>query len=613
MGVKRVVLALAGLLIAVTGALPAMAQSVRSPHYGEALFHFYQDDLFGALTRLMAADAQSRLAGNTGDAAVLQASLALAYGLRRDALARFSNALGDDIAPDLRHQAWLQLARIALRSDDLSVARAALRALSGPLPPRHDGQRRLLSALVDMRLGRPNQAVDDLTQWRGPEALQPYARVNLGIALLRAGQTERALQVLNSLELPERPADDLLALRDRAALTAGFTLLGTGSPREAMAHLARVRADGPFGGRALLGAGWALAEGGDLHSAVGAWLALEERPVSDPSVQEARLAIPYAYDQLGAAGQAAAAYQAAITDLGDELRRLDAQQALLADGLLLEAVSPPPGAAAAADPLLSLADSGRLWLPPDLLASHPFQHAARTYRELHGLRRHLQSRRRDLAAFDQMLESRRARYREYLPAAEQRLQSVDLDALQRRRDKLASRLEASADGGDVLALAGAEERAALERLDALGDAVDQLPDATQRAPLAQRQRVLRGVLHWRLTTDFASRLHRARKSLKALDQALDELRTSRQRLDRARTLARDRLEGFESRIAGLRQRLAGLLPRLDATLEAQGARLTALAEAALAERHTAVRRRLAQARFALARLYDRATSPGAGG
>ncbi|HKK23379.1 MAG TPA: hypothetical protein VJ947_06795 [Pseudohaliea sp.] len=610
---KRRALALAGLLMALAGALPAMAQSVRSPHYGEALFHFYQDDLFGALTRLMAADAQDRLGGNTGDAAVLQASLALAYGLRRDALQRFSNALSDDISPDLRHQAWLQLARIALRSDDLSVARAALRALSGPLPPRHDGERRLLSALVDMRLGRPNQAVDDLTQWRGPEALQPYARVNLGIALLRAGQTERALQVLNSLQLPERPSDDLLALQDRAALTAGFTLLGTGSPRRAMDHLARVRADGPFGGRALLGAGWALAEGGDLRSALGAWLALEERPVSDPSAQEARLAIPYAYDRLGAAGQAAAAYQATITDLEDELRRLDGQRALLAEGLLLEALSPRPGAAASADPLLGLADSGGLWLPPDLLASHPFQHAVRTYRELHGLRSHLQARRRHLAAFDQMLETRRARYGERLPATEQGLQSVDLETLRGRRDALASRLEAIAEGGDVLALASAEERAALERLDALGEALDQLPDAAERAGLAQRQRVLRGVLHWRLATDFASRLHQGRKSLQALDQALQELRASRDRLERARTLARDRFEGFESRIAGLRQRLEALLPRLEATLEAQGGRLTALAEATLGERHTAVRRRLAQARFALARLYDRATSPGTGG
>ncbi|NIW25563.1 MAG: hypothetical protein GWN29_13900, partial [Gammaproteobacteria bacterium] len=64
--------------------------------------------------------------------------------------------------------------------------------------------------------------------------------------------------------------------------------------------LQRVRLEGPFSNKALLGVGWADAERGDYRAALSPWLELRQRNIIDPAVQESLLAVPYAFSQLGA-------------------------------------------------------------------------------------------------------------------------------------------------------------------------------------------------------------------------------------------------------------------------------------------------------------------------
>ena len=57
--------------------------------YGEALFHFQQQDYFSAITQLQLADEQGTLPSSSTDSAILLARLKLAYGLDIDAANNF--------------------------------------------------------------------------------------------------------------------------------------------------------------------------------------------------------------------------------------------------------------------------------------------------------------------------------------------------------------------------------------------------------------------------------------------------------------------------------------------------------------------------------------------
>src|SRR5690606_40242240 len=101
---------------------------------------------------------------------------------------------------------------------------------------------------------------------------------------------------------------------------------------------------------ALLGLGWALAAAGRHEEALTPWLALHDRNLLDAAVQESFLAVPYAFAQLGAHGQAAEYYEAALDSFATERGNIDAAIARIREGSLLrelvgadDAVSPQRG------------------------------------------------------------------------------------------------------------------------------------------------------------------------------------------------------------------------------------------------------------------------------
>ena len=105
------------------------------------------------------------------------------------------------------------------------------------------------------------------------------------------------------------PNPELAALRDRANLALGFAYLQANEPARARPALERVRLDGPYSNKALLGIGWADAALGDYQGALTPWLELRERNLLDAAVQESYLAVPYAFAKLNANAQSAEYYE----------------------------------------------------------------------------------------------------------------------------------------------------------------------------------------------------------------------------------------------------------------------------------------------------------------
>ena len=228
-------------------ALPGLpAVKVQDLHYGDVLFHFYQQDYFDSLVRLAAYRDQGRLAAHARDAELLRGGLYLSLGQHREAREIFERLLADPATPaDVKGRAWFYLGKLLYASGEYEQSDRALRQSAGTLPEELEAERRLLIAQGLLYRKRYDQAIAELSNWQGPRYWLLYGQFNLGVALVRAGEPERGLALLDARRQLETKWPELMALRDKANLAIGYARLQAGEPAAARAALERVRLSGP--------------------------------------------------------------------------------------------------------------------------------------------------------------------------------------------------------------------------------------------------------------------------------------------------------------------------------------------------------------------------------
>jgi hypothetical protein len=598
---------------------PALARD-RSPEgtvvgdlaYGEVLFDFYQENYLPALTRLLAAQQRGELEVNADEAELLLGGLYLSYGAHELAGSIFERLLDKSADAAVRDRAWYFLAKIRYERGYLAEAEAALAHIEGELPDELEPERRMLETQVLMAEGRFDDARGLLESWRKPSAeWLGYAKYNLGVALVRLGRVNDGASVLaqvGALETANRP--ELLALRDKANVALGYAWLQAGAPAEARPALARVRLDGPFSSKALLGAGWADAELADYRAALTPWTELGSRSLLDSAVQESLLAVPYAFGQLGADRQAADRYTAAIAAYDAEIARIDGVLEDVESGALIERLVEAGGTRADGwywqlESLPDTADSRYLY---ELMATNRFQEALKNYRDLVYLLGNLDRWTDSLGAFYDILDTRQRAFEARRPLIDSSLERVDLGALAERRVALESRLKAVERTRDAVALATPLQQQQWQKLTAVEDRLALLPPGERADALHAKQRFLKGLLQWDLDRDYKARLWTEKKSLMQLDLELRKAQYRRHEVASARADWPAQFDALTARIDTLGPRVAALREQVRAALARQKSFVAALA----AEDLEAQRKRLdtyrVQARFSLAAIYDRAAS-----
>jgi hypothetical protein len=597
--------------------LPPPAK-IRDLDYGDVLFHFFQDDYFEALVRLEVAHDLGRMPDHASEAALLAGGLYLSLGMHTEASRRFERLLAGPVPQSVSDRAHFYLARIGFQRGYLAEANRSLARIRGPLPGDLESERKLLAANVLMGQGRFADAAAVLDGWSDTGSWADYARFNLGVALVRSGEAARGRQLLESVGSMDVRNDEGLALRDRANLALGFALLQERQPEAAVAALSRVRLDGPFTNRALLGLGWAEADASRPQRALVPWLELRERSVIDAAVQESLLAVPYAYSRLASNGQAAEQYRHAVSAYAAEARRLDESIAAIRGGGFLDAVL-------AAAPANRDGQGGIGWLwqlqrAPDaahtrylyqLLASHEFQEGLKNYRDLRIMQRNLARWAGSLDAFEEMVAARESAAATREPRKVEFLAATDLEALRQRRDGLEARVNQAAEARDVVALATRAEAAQWRSLDELAARIEALPPGDKRDALAERARLLRGTLAWHLDAEYKLRLSRLRTAIHDTGAALAEAGGRYSRVEQAGDFAPLHNADLAMWVRGLADRMARLQPRIDAAAGAQERLLAGIAIRELEAQKARLASYATQAQFALAALYDGAASGGA--
>ncbi len=297
---------------------------VKDLQYGDVLFYFFQDDYFDSITRLLAAREQNRIPHTQGEAELLLGGLYLSLGEHVEAGRIFEALLKQNTSEAVRNRAWFYLGKVWYQRGYLEESERALRQVSDKIDPRINAERYMLLAQLMMRQGRYDDAIAALSNWHGAPDWTAYAQFNLGMALVRRDRLAEAARYLDRVGTHARRAvEELLALKDKANLALGFALLQAQRAAEAKPILQRIRLEGPYSSKALLGVGWADAGMGEFKRALVPWLALRKRSLLDSAVQESFLTVPYAYLQLSATGQAAEYYNSAIESFDAEKKVID--------------------------------------------------------------------------------------------------------------------------------------------------------------------------------------------------------------------------------------------------------------------------------------------------
>lgn len=615
----RTPLLFVGCCLTVVAAAGDSDQRLQDLFFGEALFYAEQGRYFDALERLdtelalhhgLDEPVLDTLHYHVNDAEFSVGDFELYYRMHHRAGRAIEAVLEGDVEPIVRNEAAFRLARIHFQKGQLDESLDALERIEGRVPQGLDEEIEFLRANVLMATERPAEAADTLADVQGAESLTGFAAYNMAIALLQDGRRREALQQLDRAGRLRSFDDASHSIRDKANLVLGTLLMEEAQFDRARLSFDRVRLQGALSNQALLSAGWADASADDYERAIVPWSILAERNTTDPAVQEAKLALPFAYSQLEIHGRAALLYGEALESFGMEVEKLEASVDSIRKGDFLEALVREE-IRHDKDWVIRLRElpaSPETHYLMELLASHDFQAALENYLDLEDLRARLETWQRSFDAFEDMIDLRRRYYATLLPEVDQTFRELDSRIRLRREQHrlLERRLEDLLVAPRPEFLATTEERLANERLAAFEAALRGHDDPKAQA-LRERIARLRGVLIWTLETDYHARLTAFAENLRNLQDAIATMTAQYDRFVRARQAAVHSYEGYEVPIRRLRTRVSSALAQVGLLMARQGHMLELAAIDELLARRDRLNTYRDQARFALADSYDRAT------
>jgi hypothetical protein len=583
---------------------------VQDLHYGEVLYQYFMGEDLTALTELEAFQYWSRLPHHDAESQLLAGGLYLQLGMHNEAGRRFEAVLNADVPDSVKSRAWFYLAKVWYARGYYERCVDSLHKVEGLLAPLEQAERVHLEANALMQLQRYDDAVALLANWHSQSSWMQYARFNLGVALVREDRLEDAVPFLEAVGQQDTADEEMLALKDKANVAQGFAWLQANYPNRAQPVLERVRLQGPQSSRALLGLGWALSALGRNEDALTPWLELRDRNLLDAAVQEAYLAVPYVYAQLGAGGQAAGYYEQALTSFAAERGRIDAAiQRVRTGNLTHELVggddinSPQRGWFWQLQTLPDEPESRYLY---PILAGNDFQEGLKNYRDLAYMGSTLAGWDENMVVYNDMIEARETAYAERTPRSDALLGSDVLQSLTARRQVVAGRINDVVNHQEVQVLGSPEQRDQWQRIADLQVMLMAQPQDADTAALRDKLRLVKGVLEWDLREAYPERLYQQRRELKSLDKLLSESQSRWLRVQEARRTAPTTTGDFAQRVEALQARLDALRGRLDAAGQAQEQLLANIAVGELETQRARIADYEVQARFALATIYDKA-------
>lgn len=584
------------------------AQEVRDLRYGQTLFHYYQKKYFSAITDLMVARQRRPISVQGEDPELLLGGLYLAYGMHNDAGKLFQQLLDENTLPQTHDRAWYYIAKLRYLKGNYPLAEQALQRIKDTLPKEREAERIHLLSNIYISLGQYEKAIEILKDFDGDSEWEAYAKFNLGVALVKAGQLEEGTDLLDDIgDLnPFSISHELNGLRDKANLALGFAYMRGNRPTDAAEHFQRVRLRGPLSNKALLGIGWSYTNQEKYQNALTPWVELQNRPSLDPSVQESLIATPYIIEKLEKKRLAMQNYQNAIDNYSSEINQLENVMKAVQGGELIHAMRPANLKDEASLPLhaFGLPDSITSPYLHQMMATNIFQEAYKNYQSLLHLEFTLKHWLTQLPSYELILAERRKTYFEKLPqvAGDDRLRQIN--EMQKQRDTLAAKVDLIEREQNAMSMLNEDEQDQFEILEAIRERLERIGNKEDVSEEREKYQILWGIFYFDKNNQYHQRRWQVRKGIIELDKALDKARKAKQSLVRAANRAPRFFEGYNDKILGYRNRISNLLLRLDSAIKGQENYIQSLAMKSLIARRQQLENYHVRARFAIARLYD---------
>jgi len=618
---KKLVISLIIYIFSVTSAQAGTAvhRDRKDLYFGEALYHAYQGEWFDAISKLDTEIAlhyhvdepeKDTLHYQINEAKFDVGDFELYYRMHQRAGRAIKAVIEGNVEDSVRNEAIYRLAKIYFQKDQPENAEHTIERIKGAVPEKVRPELSFLRANIEMALGKNAEAVGILNGLQGEKSLVGFSSYNLGIALIKDGKELEGRKALDRAGQINSNDAATLAIRDKANLVLGERLMADKKYDAAKEVLDRVSLTGPFTNRALLGSGWADASLERFRSALVPWTILSRGRVTDSAVEEAMLAVPYAYGKLGVYSNAAVLYGKALEAFGKEIDKLGASIASIREGkflaaLVREEIKQDPNWVVR---LRELPETPETFYLLDLMASHDFQESLKNYLDLEELRKKLDIWSGDLVAFEDIIGKRKAYYQPLLPEIDKEFRRLDSKMRLRleQRDRIERRLKAMLTAPHPEYLQTMDERiigeqiALMERkLKAGGKPVPEDIDA--------RIKRLRGLLRFNIYTEYDRRFTEAHKHLLDLNNEIDRLKKEYTSFVRTRQAATQSYEGYDERIRAMRSRITAAGEKVGELMRRQGEMLEVMAINELVSRHERLTEYQTKARFAMADSYDRAT------
>ena len=581
--------------------------SVADLRYGVALFHYYEGNYMAALTELLVAEKRGGIQGHGDNPEIMEGGFSLAFGMERHASDIFERLLEENRPRKVRDAAWFYLSKLRYLREDYPAAEQALTKISN----RPD-----ISIRDELRAHKINLAikqddlvrVEELIRRERPRAgWMPYVYFNLGSAYARKQEYEKAVVFFAELEKPEFLQEEHRALYDKSMTAAGYCYIFIGQYEQAIEYFNKVRLTSTLSNPALIGYGWAAAKMENYELALKPWSYLSNRSLSDENIMEALVAVPFAYEEIGAEGKALQKFRLAEDTFETEIAKLDDVIFSMEGDSLLDALQ--ISESRSIDWLNFARDNEltpQLLYLAELFSREQFQKFVQELRDLLALQKNLHTWKEKLVFYTENIEGRqtfRNNKSEILAAGEI---TDQIAQMRRLRSEQAQKIERIAATKDYFALANEDEADLITRAKRVLKNVDIVGDEDPFIDEYREQgRWYYGILMWNSADVFSDRMWRAVKTLNGLDTTIKDLRVNHDRFQYLLQNAPD-LDPYKVEIAEAQLILDVEITNADAIVEKSKDNLRFEVVNVLEHQRTRLKDYLSQSRLSIARLYDKA-------
>lgn len=587
-------------------------------YFSEGMYYAYQGKYFDAISRLDAELHQyhgldepelNSLHQYIDYAEFSIGDFELYYRMHKRAGRAIKSVIEADVEDYIRNDAAYRLAKIYHQKQQPVNALQTVESIKGKIPEKIKYDYYLLKAQIYISNEKYTDAIELLESITGHEKALGFAGYNLAMAYIGNQELEKGILQLDKVGQLVTNDKVVLAIKDKANLVLGYKLMQNEKAEQAKQYFQRIRLEGPFSDKALLGLGWANIATEQYKKALVPWTMLAKRNAANAPVQEGLAGLPFAYSKLEVHGKAAILYGNSLEAYSRELDSLDLSIRSIREGKFLKAVVREEFNK---DKnwlinLRNLPDTPETHYLMHLLASNDFQESLKNYFDLVQLDKKIASWDGYLDAYTEIIEKRKQYLQPLLPKIQDEFRALDSRMKLRvaQQQKVSNRLDHMLIAPRPDYLATADERVLLDKINRLEKKLKTVKGSDVTGLKARIQR-LKGHINWNIQTEYQQRFIQAHENFNLLTEGFENLDAIYRSFVRTRQAATQSYIGYDNTIRQLRIRIKNADEKIKLLLARQGYMLETMAVENLTAQRKRVEELQIKSRFALAESYDRA-------